>query len=323
MEPTPWDLAVQSDDDPKDIPGGIEGLSKAVALCIAVLYVCGFLITSLHDFHFGFSEMNPLRPRILTAGAWFLLFLALPFALVRQLLRHKLWASESKWWFKGASLLLAYWFSCYLIFMAAGNIFVFDEQGLSTSPIPATWKIVLGGILIFISILAVVVFYSKIPKSLVALGIAVYFGIVLWQAIDILFVQYRFERSAPSLWMVAIGLICLYEMKLRSWKLKLGDWPQSLITFLAALLVFATSYYPHIKASWGGGMPIPINLTLTKDLANLPNQQISCLLIDETDSGFYVIGKNDKHATYVPRASVALIHFADASEISLFTPKGK
>jgi len=322
MEPTPWDPPAQPDDDP-NFPGGLESLSKAVALCIAVLYVCGFLITSLHDFHFGFSEMNPLRPRILTAGAWFLLFLALPFALVRELLRHKLWASESKWWFKGASLLLAYWFSCNFIFFAAGNIFIFDEQGLPTPPIPATWKIVLGGVLILITISAVVVFYSKIPKSLVALGIAVYFGIVLWQAIDKLFVQDRFERSAPSLWMVAIGFICLYEMKLRSWKLKLGDWPQSLITFLAALLVFATSYYPHIKASWGGGMPIPINLTLTKDAVALANQQIDCILIDETDAGFYVIGKGDKHATFIPRASAGMIHFADSSEVSLFTPKGK
>src|SRR5579871_2249894 len=72
--------------NPKPIGPTIDVVSKAVALCIAVIYVSGFLITSLNDFRYGFSVMNPLRPRILAAGGWFFLFLAVPVELIRLLL---------------------------------------------------------------------------------------------------------------------------------------------------------------------------------------------------------------------------------------------
>ena len=62
---------------------------------------------------------------------------------------------------------------------------------------------------------------------------------------------------------------------------------------------------------------------LTKDFVALPNQSVTCLLIDETDSGFYVVGTSDKHATFIPRAYVGSIHFAEGSEPSLVTPKAK
>lgn len=132
-----------------------------------------------------------------------------------------------------------------------------------------------------------------------------------------------FQDSAIALWMLGIGIICLYEMADRSWKFKLGDWPRSLIFLLIALLVFATIYYPHIKSSWGGGAPIRVSLTFTKDSVVLANQRIDCLLIDETDSGFYVVGNGDQHATFIPRGSVGLIHFADGEKKSSFTSKEK
>ena len=66
-------------------PVSIDSLSKVLAVALVFLYVSEFLITSLHNFQYGFSEMNPLRPRILAAGGWFAIFIAVPFALVWEL----------------------------------------------------------------------------------------------------------------------------------------------------------------------------------------------------------------------------------------------
>jgi len=46
-------------------------MSKGFAGIAIALYACGFLIISLHNSRYGFSETNPFRPRMLAAGAWF------------------------------------------------------------------------------------------------------------------------------------------------------------------------------------------------------------------------------------------------------------
>jgi hypothetical protein len=267
--------------------------------------------------------MNPFRPRILTAGCWFLLFLALPFALVRELLKHDLWKSEEKWWFKSVNLFWVYYLSCVAILWGSGFVFDFDAIVAPTAPMPATWKIYVFVAVALLGIVLIAIFRARIPKSLKAIGMGLVIANMIWQGYEALFIRQQFQGSALFLWMFGVGCAVLYEMTVRSWRLRLGDWPQSLTTLLALLTVFATVFYPHIKSSWGGGEPLPISLTLTKDFYALPNQSVACLLIDETDSGFYVVGQTDKHATFIPRAAVASIHFADGSESSFVSPKVK
>jgi hypothetical protein len=134
-----------------------------------------------------------------------------------------------------------------------------------------------------------------------------------------LFDRGQFLSNAPNLWMLLVGAAWFFEMKSRTWKLTLGDWPRTMTVFLAVLTLFATTYYPHIESRWGGGTPIPIAITLSKDFPVHAGETISCSLIDETDSGFYVIGKGDKHATFVPRNAVPFVHFSDGTEQSFFS----
>jgi hypothetical protein len=49
---------------------------------------------------------------------------------------------------------------------------------------------------------------------------------------------------------------------------------------------------------------------------------VNALLIDESDSGLYVVGKGDKKATFIPHNSVGLVYFSDnVSDFSLSKPK--
>jgi hypothetical protein len=54
----------------------------------------------------------------------------------------------------------------------------------------------------------------------------------------------------------------------------------------------------------------------------MPSQSVGALLVDESDAGLYVVGKNDKKATFIPRNAVGLVYYSDdVSGFSLAKPK--
>ena len=52
--------------------------SKSIAGIAIALYACGFLVVSLYNAKFGFVGINPFRPRVLAAGAWFVFLTSIP-----------------------------------------------------------------------------------------------------------------------------------------------------------------------------------------------------------------------------------------------------
>jgi hypothetical protein len=82
------------------------------------------------------------------------------------------------------------------------------------------------------------------------------------------------------------------------------------------LLVFATTVYPHIKASWGGGMPENVTVYFTKDSLINPSKAVQAQLIEEADEGFYILGPKESKAIFIPRGSVALVYFSDKTSDS-------
>jgi hypothetical protein len=75
-----------------DLAPWADTLSKSVAAIAIALYVCGFLIFSLHHANYGFVVTSPFRPRILAAGAWFVFFTAIPVAIATRY-RERPWVS--------------------------------------------------------------------------------------------------------------------------------------------------------------------------------------------------------------------------------------
>jgi hypothetical protein len=49
----------------------------------------------------------------------------------------------------------------------------------------------------------------------------------------------------------------------------------------------------------------------TKDSLVSPGRSVSAKIVDETDAGFYVIGGNDKRATFIPRSEVVMVYYSD------------
>jgi len=299
----------------------LDVISKSVAAFAIILYGCGFLITSIHHYSYGFMETNPFRPRIASAGAWFLLFVAIPPVLVAELrrLRGKS-ENQEKWLGRFSTKLFFYCVSSVFFGMIFEN--VFDFQGTNTSA-NSTWRTWAFPILLGVGILVVFLDQLKrFPRAIApiaSLGLA---GFLVVYGFREGFIHDHASQAAIILWFLLAGWFAHYEMSSRSWKLWSGNWQQSLSVLVALMLVFATKYYPHIKPSWGGGAPIPITIYFTKDSIIMPNQSVSASLVDESDAGLYVVGKNDKKATFIPRSSVGLVYYSDdVSGFSLAKPK--
>ena len=283
-----------------------DSLSKGVAAIAIAVYTCGFLTVSLHHARFGFIGTNPFRPRILAAGAWFLLFSAIPTAVaVRYSERTWINIAESLFFvwslFNGIGIPLF-----YMLFGTAG--------GASDSPY-SHWIYWAWGVASFLA-LGLYLFATNSKKAPTILRAVTSVAIVLLMSVlqlQGMLITRDFQQGYLTLWFLGVFLVIVLEIKTRS-KGKLldaVDWSKPIATLLLILLIFAQYYYPHIKASWGGGTPTPVTLYLSKDSAIKPNQAVSVQLIEESDEGFYVVSPKETRAVYLPRNAVALIYFSD------------
>ena len=120
-------------------------------------------------------------------------------------------------------------------------------------------------------------------------------------------------------WILIAGGYIYYELHTRKWTLRGGKWDITIVGFFFMLTIFATIYYPHIMAKWGGGALIPIELTFSRDAPVRSGMQVDCSLIDETDAGFYVIMKAEPLATFIPRTEISSIYYGQGNGHSVFT----
>jgi len=275
--------------------------SKGVAGFAIALYASGFLVISLHHSKYGFAEVNPLRPRILAAGAWFLLFVSIPLVTVGRIK-----GTKNLTWMQFSRLLFPYYFAC-LTFGTFASI-LFDVSLFSTTGATPAMSVWIVGIVASLAIVGLVNSWEKVPPrvaSIVSVALTLFFA---GTAVHELVIANQFTVGAIGLWFFGMGVVTMLELNMRS---KDADWSKSVFTICGALLVFASYYYPHLKSSWGGGSPVSVTIYFTKDSPIKPSQSVSAQLVDESDAGFYIVGQKDKKAVFVPRNAVSMTYFSD------------
>jgi len=208
--------------------------------------------------------------------------------------------------------------------MFLGNTFaaIFDSRdyyGFDSS-IWALWTATL--IMVSVGTLVFLDRWQRFPKLISPIASLLLFGFLVVYGCREVFEYHRASGAATALWFLVAGLLIYREGSSRSWILWAGNWLQTLSFSILGVLVFASSYYPHINSSWGGGSPIPITMYFSKESMVMPGQSIAVLLVDESDAGLYVVGKNGKKATFIPRSAVGLVYYSDdISGFSLAKPK--
>jgi cytochrome bd-type quinol oxidase subunit 2 len=111
-------------------------------------------------------------------------------------------------------------------------------------------------------------------------------------------------------WFFICGMVSLatyYDFAaLKQNRHKLPLYIFQVITYVA---VYATLIYPHISNRWGGGLPVDVTVTFSKDSSVLPARSAQLKLVEEDDAGIFILTSNGKHAIFVPKASIGAIVF--------------
>lgn len=98
-------------------------------------------------------------------------------------------------------------------------------------------------------------------------------------------------------------------------------WSQWISGTFAVVASFALFVYPNVRASLGGGAPVPVVLQF-RDKSPLDPTQTKLFgwALDESDAGFYLLkNAQDKDAIFVPRTDVTLVFYGDAGRIQKLT----
>jgi hypothetical protein len=297
-------------------------LVKATVVLAAILYGFGFLIISIHQYSYGLTEMNLLRPKVLAAGIWFLAFVTIPFVLVLEesVIKFKYSSPECENWLRRRSTTFYFTaLSCFWLGMIlSSTVFGFETGAMPAGPST--------GILILVMVvsagLVVADQVPRFPHWLAVVAAIAFGGLLLYCGIRDMAYYHGESVASVALWFIVISYFASIELQSRSWKPQTGNWKQSLFLSLGAVAGFATLYYPHIKPSWGGGAPTPATIYFSKDSLVLPGRSVSANILDEVDSGFYIIGGNDKKATFIPRSEVSAVYYSDDASGS-FVVRGK
>ena len=287
-------------------------LSKTVAAMAIGVYACGFIIVSLHEAKYGFVGTNPFRPRVLAAGAWFLFFAAVP-AIIGARYKTQPWSKVGK-------DLFGIWLACLgLSFTFSWILFEISEYPPDASPLKYWWVWLLAGV-ISVALLLFLQTSARIPAVFQVIANSLITAFFVGYSAREFFFKNFFGVQSLSLWFfICIGAT-IFEMKTRRFS-DSEEWVKTLGTFFAVLVLFAHYYYPHLKASWGGGTPMTATIYFTKDSPLSPNKSISVQLIEESDQGFYIAGAKESKAIFVPRGAVAIVYFSDKPSDSTLLPR--
>jgi hypothetical protein len=308
-----WGVMATQETTPTQPDGGnltafapwADSISKTVAALAIALYACGFLVVSLYHSKFGFVGVSLFRPRILAAGAWFFFFTSIPVSIA---VRYK-----SSSWVSVARNAYTIWVACLGISVPF-IYFLFNTSDYAPASSPRKyWWVWLTAILLALGLLALISQSKRFPPAVSAVAsvaLVLYFA---QSAVRQVRVEHIFRLDTVTLWFFAVIMVTLVELKIRSGRnlVEGGEWSKPLVALFVVLLAFAQYYYPHIKASWGGGAPVDVTICFTKDSAISPNKTVSAQLIDEADEGLYIVGPNDSKAIFIPRSAVAFIYFSN------------
>jgi hypothetical protein len=293
------------------VGGVVDLLVKTTVVLAAILYGFGFLVISIHQYSYGLTEMDLLRPKVLAAGLWFLCFTAVPFVLVLEgnTIKFTHMSPQRENWLRRRST--GFYFSaasCYWLAMILADS-AFEFQKVVEPRGPSAGTIILAMVVSGALVLADQ--WERFPHWVAVVASTAFGGLLLYCGLRDMVYFHGQSVASIALWFIVVSFFATGEMESRSWTPQVGNWKQSLALCLSAVGTFATLYYPHIKPSWGGGAPTPAIIYFAKDALVLPGQSVSAQILDEVDGGFYIIGGGDKKATFIPRSEIAMVYYSD------------
>ena len=270
------------------------------------IYGLGFIVVSLYYARFGFFESSPFKPKVIAAGIWFSLLVGLTVVLAVKLCPH-----EGSMGRQTLDLVWLLWVCYYATFYLGPILFDFHEPTIDV--FHRRWDGYFLYPLSAVVVVGVLRFGRRRQEShpliVTVIGFAT-IAILLSAAFFLRSGEHSFVIVAFQLWVTGY----LSTIFLRAWRRSRGDeiqWIISLAFLLSTLGAFSSFIYPQIKASWGGGSPVPVVVYMSKDSRVLPGGELVGKLLEESDAGLFVNREPEQHALFLPRSAVASVFYSD------------
>lgn len=278
----------------------LDTVAKVTGLTAFFTYASGFLIVTLHESSFGFIEVNPLKPRVLTAGAYFIAALAIPIFMANVMIRSD-GIDEPK--VRRALVLVSVLFY-YVACQVVGIFLLLLLSGKEEYGDLLVWAILLTALGVGARRLV-----ARVPPGLLIVTSIV--GIIFLLIRSVILIHRHRVDGGIELWFFLVGLEGRWNIAQLKKPEEIRKLPLIVLLLLPALWLFAQEFYPRISSSWAGGGLTPVMLYFSKDSKLMPSGEIQTQLIEQSDAGLYVLIQDDKKAVFIPRASIALMQFSD------------
>jgi hypothetical protein len=278
-----------------------------------MIYGIGYLVVSIHLAALGMVLSDPFRPKIAAAGVLFAVLFGIPVWVAKETMSRLQVpiADLAPGEFPVAMYKTAHLYHmAVLITMPLALVFALTDLWFG-------WRVWLVIGLIAVESMLIATARASSGFRLFIKGHpgvnACYYLLlnVAYVAITISALRPgRFNWFGVVMWMYAIGLMVTAIPLDLSGKNAPGFTQQNVLQFLAPIYFFATLVYPHVKAEWGGGQPVSVIVRFVKDSPLSPSQSLKLQLVDDTETGLYVLPEGKRHVLFIPHTDVAAISFS-------------
>jgi hypothetical protein len=310
----------------------LDDLAKLVPLIFVCIYVCGYLVLSIHFSQYGIIQGNPFRPRILAAGILLIALTAFPVMggniahavparglsmaratsvrlcatpIVCQLISLPTWlliASPVRFFAHDGSPPLHNTLEWHFLWVGIlSGMFILPALALRLYV--THWK--LATLLFFVSSICVTTEVCLLPRS---------FALFLWYlGIAILTLFYRTARdiAARSLRQETDSAETNDRSALQIFErpLRLHAFASCFLLALTLASLFSLFVYKTLPTAVGGGQPISVYLIMRSDVngdsKTIPESGPYHLL-DESNQGMYVHRTTDQSTVFfIPRDRIS------------------
>ena len=292
----------------------VDSWSKTLALFAVLVYVCGYLIITIRNSDYGFASGEILKPRIVAAGAIFLLLLFLPSFVANKVLPLATEGTPSSLAERSLAL-LTYGIEIGCLVFLRSILLHDDPPGTPTGSLNWHDYLKFSALVVFAVIFAFLFtqgrkYLSRYPRSIATICIAcvtiqVYLWVIHLSKVD----------ESANLWLFSVGLIgCWIYGALLKKKTRFSSYVLPVCVFLFVVKFYAELVYPHVYQRWGGGQPVSIALSSLEKSTNKSSEFMRAELLDEDSAGIYVRYNSNDVAVFIPKDSISRLCFLERSQ---------
>jgi hypothetical protein len=297
----------------------LEVASKNLPAAVAIVYASGYAIVSVFYSQLGMGAPSLLRPRIAEAGMLFLVMTAAAI-LIAHFVEIEFRRIKETWALSWFSIGIFH-ISCGLLaivvltrILGAGVRWVLPTFNKSPKSGLDSWTEIASFALV-VFLMAFGPRWKRLAKFRYPFALASAALIVVivmhgplgrtegWRAIS------APERVNDYL-AITGGLYFFARYEFNRAPLNLLYICTAWVRYLAPIFIFSSYIYPLMPASVGGGRAIPVTIGFAS-----PAKPLVGMLIDETDSGFYVLASGSKRVKMIPRSLAQSVDFNTDQEI--------